>query len=143
MSNIFKVKYKKAIPHIIDEIAVNTLIYNKNNPRNFLPCYRVLSFAFDGSTLITIGENKKKTHPRYKDYADDKRLSIHAEIDMILKLERMNAMKKITDIVLIRGTTKLLDSFPCSFCYPNLKKYFSLCRLWFYSNDDFYMKVIS
>ena len=130
------------MPHIIEVVAPQALLYNKKNPRGFLSCYRTLAFAFNGTNLITVGENKLKTHPKYKEYADDKRLSIHAEIDMILKLERMESIKKVTDILVIRGAVKFLNSFPCKFCYPNLQKHFNMVRLWFYMNDNWCMKVI-
>ena len=139
---MFRRKYKKAMPHIIEVVAPQSLLYNKKNPRGFLSCYRTLSFAFNGTNLITFGENKLKTHPKYKEYADDKRLSIHAEIDMILKLERMESIKKVTDILVIRGAAKFLNSFPCKFCYPNLQKHFNMVRLWFYMDNNWCMKVI-
>lgn len=139
---MFRRKYKRAMPHIIEEVAPKSLLYNKKNPRGFLSCYRTLAFAFDGTNLLAIGENKNKTHPKYKEYADDNRLSIHAEIDMILKLQRLNSIKKVTDILVIRGAANFLNSFPCKYCYPNLQKHFNMVRLWFFKDGKWCMKVI-
>lgn len=59
-------------------------------------------------------------------------MSIHAEADLVMHLLKNKAIDNVTDIVIIRGTTNLLNSYPCEICDGLLKMYFYKVRLWFF-----------
>jgi hypothetical protein len=111
-------------------------IYNKLYTRKFVSSLRCLALAFDGSRIVEYGENKLKTHPFLKKMYHDKNLmSIHAEADLVMKLLKNDVIDKITDIVVLRGTSKLLSSHPCSICYGLLQMYLPNVRLWWFDAD--------
>ena len=130
-------KFSGTLPSILPEIIDVCKQYNKRNNRKFDPSLRCLALAFNGSRLVEFGENKMKTHPFLKEmYHDHNRMSIHAEADLVMKLLKRNNINKITDVVVLRGTLKLLSSYPCHICYGLLEMYLSQTRLWCYNRDN-------
>lgn len=124
------------MPSILDELIDISLNFNKNNPRDFDTSYRCIAYAFDGSRLISVGYNTKKTPgAKYKIYADDAKLSTHAEIMMLKDILKKNKENYITDIVVVRGTERLLDSKPCKFCLGFINKIFTNIRLWYFKDN--------
>ena len=108
------------MPHIIDEITKDALIFNKENPRGFIRCERCIT------------------------YAEKLKNSIHAEADMIMKLIKSDSLNKVTDIVVFRGTNKPLNSYPCKICQGLLKTYLDSVRLWWYdySSKEWKLDII-
>lgn len=132
------------MPHIIDDIVEEALRFNIQNPRHFIRCERCICYALNGSRLLTIGFNQRKTHTFTKIYHDKLKNSIHAEADMIMKLLKNDILYNVTDIVLFRGTTKPLDSRPCPICQGLLSMYLDSVRMWCYNTDDarWHMEII-
>jgi hypothetical protein len=142
---IFKRKYSASLPYILDELGRGALEYNYNRTDLYPVSYRCIAFAFNGSTLVDYGINVNKTHPKYKDYIKEFKMMTHAEISLIIGLKYMKkwqSFKKVTDIVLVRGRTKLLDSYPCCLCMKHLHETFSLSRLWYYKNENWNMEIL-
>lgn len=127
-------KFKGALPSILNEIASASLEFNRRFPRKFIKEYRCIALAFDGSRLVGFGKNKRKTHTFTKVYHDAMCMSIHAEADLIMQLLRNKAMNNVTDIVVLRGTTNLLDSFPCHICEGLIKMYLTNIRVWYFNH---------
>ena len=115
------------MPHIIDEITKDALIFNKENPRGFIRCERCITYALNGSRLLAIGYNQRKTHTFTKMYHEKLKNSIHAEADMIMKLIKSDSLNKVTDIVVFR-----------------LKTYLDSVRLWWYdySSKEWKLDII-
>ena len=76
-----------------------------------------------------------KTHPFTKKYHDQKKMSIHAEADMVMQLIKADMLDKITDIVMIRGSNTLLSSRPCDLCMRLLNDYLEAARIWWFNED--------
>ena len=51
---------------------------------------------------------------------------------IILKKDNI---KKVTDLVVMRGTTKLLNSHPCTICTGLIKMYFTNVRVWYFDSN--------
>lgn len=131
----FKVgrKFKGALPVILPDIIEMAKSYNIESEKNFEPNFRCLAIAFDGSRLVEFGENKSKTHPFLKTmYHDKRRMTIHAEADLTMKLLKRELINSITDIVTFRGASNLLSSYPCDICYNLFQMYFDSVRLWWF-----------
>lgn len=132
-------KFSGSMPTIIDELTDNALDYNYKYNLTFYPGFRCIAYAFDGSRLIAAGINKPKTHTIIKDYYNNDRCtSIHAEADLIIHLLKIrpNKKKAITDVVIIRGTQKLLSSKPCISCQTLLHKFLPFVRIWWFNAPD-------
>ena len=129
-------KFKGSMPAILEEVLKMGLLYNKLNARQFPGGLRCVAFAFDGSRLIGLGENKPKTHTFTKKLYHDKLLmTIHAEADLLMKLLKSDSVEDVTDIVVIRGTKQPLSSHPCSICSGLFRMHFNKVRLWWYDAD--------
>lgn len=130
-----------SMPSILPELIDISLNFNKNNPRDFETGYRCIAYAFDGSRLISSGYNIRKTPgAKYKVYAEDGKITTHAEIMVIKDIIRNNLTDYVTDFIVIRGTDKLLNSKPCTYCCKFISKVFYNIRLWYYYNNSW--KVI-
>ena len=129
-------RFKGTLPSILPEIAAMSIEHNLKNTRHFDSSLRCVAIALDGSRLVEYGENKLKTHPFLKEtYHDLKRMSIHAEADLVIKLLRRELTDGVTDVVVLRGTRRLLSSHPCSICYSLLRVYLRSVRLWWYDAE--------
>lgn len=128
-------KFKGSLPSILNKIADAGLEFNKKFPRKFIKEYRCIALAFNGSRLVGFGKNKKKTHTFTKIYHDAMHMSIHAEADLVMQLIKNKKIETVTDIVIIRGTTNLLNSYPCEICEGLIKMYFFKIRVWFFDAD--------
>lgn len=124
------------MPFALETLKERALRFNRLNPRNFVSQYRCVSFFLNGSRLIATGTNNHKTHPLFKDYADNYRFSTHAEMAGIIQLIKMDTLDSVTDVVCFRGTRVPLPSEPCVRCMPNLKKFLPLTRLWFLDKNN-------
>lgn len=129
------IRFHGSMPHILNDIINIALKFNILHPRTFEPGMRCISFAFDGSKLIEYGINKRKTHPFTKNYHDLLHTTQHAEADMVMKLLKKQNLNLITDIIVIRGSKKPLNSHPCSICSGLFDMYFTNIRLWFFDSD--------
>lgn len=136
-SKLFKIghKFKGSMPYILNELVFKSLNYNNKNPRNFPGGLRCVSIAMNGNKLVAFGKNTPKTHTFTKIYHDQHKMSIHAEADMTMKILKCNNNQKITDIIIIRGTEKPLNSYPCSICKGLLNMYFDKVRMWWFNAD--------
>lgn len=138
-------RFKGVLPHILQEVADMGIDYNRSNPRHFDGGLRCIAFAFNGNKLIEYGENKKKTNPFTKKLYHDHLLNtIHAEADLVMKLLKDNNLHLVTDIIVIRGTAKPLNSHPCHVCTGLFNMYFSNVRMWSYDfdNDKWHCELI-
>lgn len=130
-------RYKGVLPHVLDDISNMGLDYNRKYGRGFDPSLRCISFALNGNKLLEYGVNKNKTHTFTKKLYHDHLLNtIHAEADLTMKLLKDNQIHLVTDIVIIRGTSKILSSHPCCVCTGLLKMYFNNVRMWYYDFDN-------
>ena len=135
-------QYKTTVRDMNKKIIENQLwpvarIINQDNsalPKSKGSSFRCSAFAFNKRVLIGIGSNKEKTHPRFFDYAEANKTTTHAEITLLLNLERNNMIQKVTDIIVFRGVNKPLNSFPCKLCFAHLVDEFTNVRLWFYKD---------
>lgn len=134
------VRFHGSMPHILDDVIDIALEFNKMHPRSFEPGLRCISFAFNGSKLIEYGINKRKTHPFTKNYHDLLHTTQHAEANLTMKLLKHNSIKLITDIVIIRGTKHILNSYPCPICSGLINMYFNKVRMWFFDHDNMIWK---
>ena len=136
--------YYGSMPHIIDEITKDALDFNMKNPRGFIRCERCITYALNGSRLLAIGYNQRKTHTFTKMYHEKLKNSIDAEADMIMKLIKNDNLTKVTDIVVFRGSTKPLNSYPCKICQGLLKTYLDSVRLWWYdyNNKEWKLEIL-
>jgi hypothetical protein len=82
-----------------------------------------------------------KTNPKYN-YTIFLKMSTHAEMSMLLNLAKLNCIDKVTDIVVIRGSKNLLDSYPCNLCMAHLKDELKTVRLWYYCYNDWNMEIL-
>ena len=136
-------KFKGVMPHVLKELSILALDYNRDHPRNFTPEFNCISIAMSASTILRFGANKYKTHTFTKKmYHDHNLKSIHAEADMVMKLLKFNEIKKVTDIITIRGTSKLLPSHPCKVCTVLFSMYFDAVRLWYYDGKVWVVELI-
>lgn len=141
---MFKKKYKASLPLILNEITKQALKYNLMRDRwinDFERSFRCISFAFDGSTMLEFGINKNKTNPNYQDYTRNKKYSTHSEISLLIKLNKKK-IRKVTDIIAIRGTTKLLDSYPCPLCMAHLIDCLEKTRLWYFKYNKWHVELL-
>jgi hypothetical protein len=140
----FRKKYKMSLPYILEDLSIKALEFNLMRDDDFERQYRCLAFAFNGSTLLTYGMNIMKTNPHYKNYADNFKMSTHAEISMLLNLSdyKRSLYGKVTDIVIIRGSANLLNSYPCSLCMEHLEEKLPNIRMWYYYNNIWKVKLI-
>lgn len=98
--------------------------------------FRCSCIALNKTKIISIGINRAKTNPNFAVYAKNNCMTIHAEIDMIMNIERSIDFKKTTDIYVIRGYSKLLPSFPCELCLGYLlRKFRSKCKLHYFTEN--------
>lgn len=134
--------YHGSMPYIIDKIIAESLEFNTLNSRGFGRNERCVAYALSGSRLCAIGYNKKKTHTFTIKYHEQLKNSIHAEADMIMELIKKELLKDVTDVVTIRGTSKILRSHPCKLCYNILTTYLPSVRLWWYNGIEWEMKII-
>jgi len=126
-------KFKGAMPNILNTITNIGIKYNKRYDRNFDGCFRCIAIALNGSKLIGYGVNKDKTHPFTKKlYHDNKYMTIHAEADLVMNLKKTEDINNVTDIIVIRGAKKLLNSHPCKICSGLFKMYFKKVRIWWF-----------
>lgn len=126
---------KKALPYSLDVLSDLALKFNSENDRNMCGCFRCIAFAVSGSKVISYGENIWKTHTFTKAYHDKNLNTMHAEAHLVHKLIKSNKIEKVTDIVVLRGTLRLLNSRPCYMCMSVLKTYLPKVRLWWYNSD--------
>ena len=123
---------------LIDQIETIGMAFNKyNNDINVkVRSFRCCSIALNKTKIVSIGINRAKTSPQYEEYAKRQKLTIHAEIDMIMNIERAKDFKKVTDIYIIRGYSQLLPSMPCPLCASYLaKKFKSKTRINYYTES--------
>ena len=135
------IHFSGSMPYIVEEISNKALLFNRENPRSFEGSQRCVAYALDGSRLLTFGYNQRKTHTFTRIYHDKLKYSIHAEADMTMKLLKYELLYKVTDIITIRGTQRLLNSYPCSICQGLLNMYFNNVRLWWYSEKEKIWKI--
>lgn len=75
--------------------------------------------------ILSVGFNKKKTHPFQKKYSDrPERLYLHAELDAILGIKDKTILSSC-DIYVLRLSkgNQVLNSEPCEGCKKALKFY--------------------
>lgn len=135
-------RFKYALPEMLKELSLEVQEFNSmrtdfSNSMSF----RCVALAFNGNKLMSIGVNKLKTHPFTKNYHDQHHMSIHAEADMVMDLIKKNKIKKITDVVVIRGTANILSSRPCHICRGLLHMYMETTRVWWFDSDKNEWKV--
>jgi hypothetical protein len=124
-------------------LSNKALLFNISRTDNqFERQFRCISFAFSGTRLVTYGYNKMKTNPLFSDFVDFFKMSTHAEMSMLLNLVKLNAIYKITDIVVIRGSTNLLNSHPCNLCHAHLHDELESVRMWYFYNNDWNMEIL-
>lgn len=121
--------------NLLEQIETIGLAFNRFNPimiRRSRGC-RCCSIALNKTRIVSIGVNKNKTTPKYAAYARQNKMNIHAEIDMIMNVERTYELEKVSDIYVVRGYSKLLPSFPCELCLEYIvKKFKPKCTLHYY-----------
>ena len=79
-------------------------------------CHRVGAALFKGRSLIAMGWNKKKTHPKNSCI-----LSRHGEFDTLIKLPLHQIMGARLYIARLTRTGKVSYSKPCKHCLHFLK----------------------
>lgn len=75
--------------------------------------------------ILSIGLNKKKTHPLQKKFADrPEKDCIHAEIDALVKIKHKHILKDC-DIYVLRLTkgNRIMNSKPCAGCEKAINFY--------------------
>ena len=104
----------------------------KRITKNSNVSYRHGACLIKGDKIISFGVNKYFSKIYYK--TQDRKFTIHAEIDAILKLDSKEL--KGTDILIIRVSNcdNLCNSRPCNSCIDKLKK--KGIRKAYYSNSD-------
>ena len=118
----------------------NTLAYiglniNQTNSIQFSESsnsQKVCCIGLVKNKIRVIGINKYKTNAKFPEYSFHKKQTTHAEIDMLLSSERKRTTENITDIIIVRGIRKLLDSYPCRLCYSHLNDKFDKAILHYY-----------
>ena len=126
--------------NIIHQIETIGLAFNRYNDFSIKSKgFRCCSIALNKTKIVSIGINQAKTTPHYKDYADVQKMTIHAEIDMIMNIERDQDFKKVTDVYVVRGYSQLLPSIPCFLCVRYLaKKFKKTCNLHYFDDDTWH-----
>ena len=128
-------RYKFSLPELLNELVEEVINFNsQRDDFSGSTSFRCVSLAFNGTKLLSVGYNKHKTHPFTKKYHDLHKMSIHAEADMIMDLLKRNKISKVTDIVVIRGSTTPLSSKPCEICRGLIVMYLLYVRVWWF--DD-------
>lgn len=124
------------IPNDLSKLTKDALAYNKIRNPEITNAFKCLAFGFKKSMLLSVGRNIFKPTKYFKNlYVDKHKMSLHAEIDLLLKLYKYNIKNKVTDIVLIRGVSKPLPSFPCESCEHVYTQHFTNISLWVYDSD--------
>lgn len=142
MAIILNNKYRLCFKGLLNEEKIKSIIepigldINKNNDFLFNKkdnSFKCSAFAFHRSRFLNFGINKLKTHPRFQEYLKVKKSTTHAEIDLLLNLERNNNIDNVTDIVVVRGVVNALPSLPCNLCYAHIIDKFEgkKVKLWF------------
>ena len=122
-----------SISQQIETIGLAFTRYNTFVRQRMRKSHRCCAIALMRNRIVSIGVNKSKTAPAYKEYVDNHKYMIHAEIDMIMQLNP-SAIDKVTDIWVVRGMHHLLPSFPCKLCFSHIKSTFKpKCILHFYN----------
>jgi len=130
------IRFKYTLPEMLKELSSEVQNFNLSRTDfHGSTSYRCVALAFNGNKLLSIGINKLKTHPFTKKYHDQHRMSIHAEADMVMDLIKTNKIKKVTDVVVFRGTTNILSSRPCSICRGLLHMYMETVGVWWFDSD--------
>lgn len=80
-------------------------------------CHRVGAALFKGKSLISVGWNKRKTHPKNACI-----LSRHGEFDTLIKLPMEQIAGARLYIARLTRTGKISYSKPCKDCLSFLKK---------------------
>lgn len=121
---------------IVKQIEVIGLLFNKYNFEftSKYKSFRCFCIALNKNKIISIGINKSKTNPNYKIYADNTKMSIHAEIDMIMNIKKNEDFNKVSDIYIVRGYSKLLPSFPCEFCTKYIIEKFNNTNIHYFTD---------
>lgn len=112
---------------IYTQISTIGIAFNKYNDiftRRF-KSWKVCCIALAKNKIVSIGVNRPKTHPKFKAYADDERMTLHAEADMILRIDKNQKIDSITDIFVVRGVYNPLPSFPCEVCIAYITEKFN------------------
>lgn len=106
--------------------------------------FRCFCLALDKTRIVSIGVNRSKTHPRFKDYADNEMMSIHAEIDMIINIHDSKEFNNVTDIYIVRGHFQSLPLHPCPLCLSYLTDRFkSNTKIHYYEADKWICKILA
>lgn len=125
---------------IEEQVETIGLAFNRYNTQFICKkkTFRCFCVALEKNRIISIGVNKSKTHPKFKIYADNELMSIHAEIDMILNIKETEEFNNVTDIYVVRGYSKILASHPCSICSEYLVDRFRSETMLHFFNGDYW-----
>jgi len=105
-----------------------------NNEENNLR-YRHVAFILRGKTYISVGWNKRKTHPNLKRYSYRPHCDcIHAEMDAIIKHGKTDCSQNSMIVMRIRKDGSVGNSKPCKGC-QRLIDFMGFKEVW-YSGEE-------
>lgn len=121
---------------IDNQVATISMAFNRYSDTGIkILGYRCCCIALNKNKIVSIGVNKNKTNPNYALYAKLDKMTIHAEIDMIMNISNSD-IRKVTDIYVTRGYSQLLPSLPCPICSMYLQKKFKNKTILHYFHED-------
>lgn len=91
--------------------------------RELISCHSAV--LVKGSNIISVGLNKPKRHGLVASYAPHDRMTIHAEVDAILKARRKHDLRGSVLYVarVLKASTMLSLSKPCATCHKIINNY--------------------
>lgn len=93
-----------------------------------------LAVIFKGNTILTIGENSNKTHPKTQTYGYPHFCRLHAELSACIRFGKEDCSKYSIAVVRIDRNGQFNQSRPCPGC-QNVLRQLNFKKIYF-TNDN-------
>lgn len=103
-------------------------------------CYHIAAI-FRGNSILAVGQNSKKTHPKILDYDYHDFSKLHAELAACIKFGQVDCRKYNIAVIRIDRNGEFNQSCPCDGCKSVIKQ-LKFKKVYFTNNEGLWDSYI-